>query len=310
MKAYLTALTTTTRLLLGLAALAALLVIGIGMGSPAAQQAEARAPADPEAEARDAAMRAVAESFDAVDVPQALIEQSARIAARVAQLPAHADGPETLVLAIGGEGYQAIFDREARRAAKVLAERSRGPALVISNTADQARSGIVATPGTTALMIDAIGKRARPGDTIILYLTSHGGEDASLSMAAPYIDTPPLTAAQLADALDRAGLRQRIVIISACYAGSWIDALASPTTIVVAAAAADRTSFGCDDTREFTLFGEALLGELAKPELSLATAFARAKTRIAVSEREEDVTPSLPEARVGSAMQAVWTARP
>jgi hypothetical protein len=145
---------------------------------------------------------------------------------------------------------------------------------------------------------------------LIVYLTSHGGEDASIAMDAPYIEFAPMTAADLAKALDAAGYARRIIIISACFAGSWIDRLASPTTIVVAAAAADRTSFGCDDQRQFTLFGEAILGELANPGLSLATAFERAQQRVAASEHAEGIEPSLPLASVGRAMQTLWNQAP
>lgn len=247
--------------------------------------------------------------FEALDLEDALIDQHDRIAARVAALPAHSNHAETMVLAIGGQGYLALFDREAQRAAALLASRSGGPSVVLSNTPAQVASGLLASRRTMAMTMAALGRRARPGDTMIVYLTSHGGPDATIAMDAPYLEFAGLSAGDLAKALDAAGFKRRIVIVSACYAGSWIPAVASPTTIVIAAAAADRTSFGCDDSREYTLFGEALLGELAKPDLSLAEAFGRARNNIAVQERQMRITPSLPLARVGADMQAAWEAR-
>ena len=253
---------------------------------------------------------ALAKRFEPLEIEDALVDQAARITAAVAALPPHGEGAEMPVLAIGGEGYQAIFDREARRAAAVLAARSGGPALVMSNTPEQVEHGLLASRRTVPLALAALGQRQRPGDTLILYLTSHGGEDASISMEAPYIEFAPMTADDLAKALDTAGFKRRIIILSACFAGSWIDRLASPTTIVIAAAAADRTSFGCDDSRQLTVFGEAMLGELAVPGQSLAVAFDRARHRITVAEHSERVTPSLPQARIGSDMQAIWAETP
>jgi hypothetical protein len=261
----------------------------------------------PAPDAAEAAAAAMIKRFEPLEIEDALIDQQARIEARVAALPQHGKAAETLVLAVGGEGYLAVFDREARRAAAVLSARHGGPALVLSNTPEQVESGLLASRRTVALALAALGRRARPGDTLVVYLVSHGGEDASMSMAAPFLEFAPLTAADLATAMDAAGFTRRIVIISACFAGSWIDTLASPTTIVVAAAAADRTSFGCDDSRELTVFGEAMLGELADPALSPAQAFARARSRIAAAEAAAGETASLPEARVGSAMQPIWT---
>lgn len=258
----------------------------------------------------DAAEAAMVKRFEPLEIEDALVDQHARIEAGVAALPAHGEAAETLVLAIGGEGYLALFDREARRAATVLAARHGGPALVLSNTPEQVETGLLASRRTVALALAALGKRARPGDTLVVYLASHGGEDGSISMEAPYIEFAPLTANDLARAMDSAGFTRRIVIISACFAGSWIEPLASPTTIVVAAAAADRTSFGCDDSRELTVFGEALLGELATTNRPLATAFDRARQRIAASERAAAMEPSLPQASIGSAMASAWAGTP
>jgi hypothetical protein len=258
--------------------------------------------------AAEIAEAAIIKRFEPLEIEDALVDQHDRITAAVAALPPHPDSAEMPVLAIGGEGYQAIFDREARRAADVLGARGGGPALVLSNTPEQVESGLLASRRTVPLALAAMGERARPDDTLIVYLASHGGEDASVSMEAPYIEFAPLTADDLAKALDAAGFKRRIIILSACFAGSWIDRLASPTTIVIAAAAADRTSFGCDDSRELTVFGEAMLGELADPGVSLATAFDRAKQRIAATEAAEAVEASLPEARVGAKMAPLWSA--
>lgn len=275
---------------------------------PAASAPLRSTAAIPSAEAAaKAAEAAMIKRFEPLEIEDALVDQAARITAAVAALPARSGGAETVVLAIGGEGYQAIFDREARRAAAVLTARGGGPALVLSNTPEQVENGLLASRRTVPLALAALGKRAQPDDTLIVYLTSHGGEDASISMEAPYIEFAPLTADDLAKALDAAGFKRRIIILSACFAGSWIERLASPTTIVIAAAAADRTSFGCDDSRDLTVFGEAMLGELADPGVSLATAFDRAKQRIAATEAAEAIEPSLPEARVGAMMTPLWS---
>ena len=275
---------------------------------PAASAPMRNVAAIPTAEAAaKAAEAAMIKRFEPLEIEDALVDQAARIDAAIAALPVHPGGTETVVLAVGGEGYQAIFGREARHAADVLTARSGGPALVLSNTPEQVAAGLLASRRTVPMTLTALGKRARSGDTIIVYLASHGGEDASISMEAPYLEFAPLTANEFAKALDASGFTRRIIILSACFAGSWIDRLASPTTIIIAAAAADRTSFGCDDSRELTVFGEAMLGELANPDLTLATAFDRAQQRITATEAAEALEPSLPQARVGADMASLWS---
>ena len=194
---------------------------------PGVRAAVARRSAAPVETADDRRARQVMDSFDELDVASALIDQPARIASAVAGLPPHALGPETFVLAVGGSGWQAIFDREAHRAAAVLTARTGGPALVLSNTATQVRGGLLASPRTVDLAIAAIGHRARLGDTLIVYLASHGGRDAVIAMDAPRLDFADLPARRLAADLDQAGLTRRVVIVSACFGASWIPALAS-----------------------------------------------------------------------------------
>jgi len=116
----------------------------------------------------------------------------------------------------------------------------------------------------------------------------------------------PISSNSLARALKDADVHRRIIVISACFAATWAPALANDNTIVIAAAAKDRTSFGCDDSREITVFGEAFLGSLASPTISLRDAFEQAKRKIAAEETRQDVTPSLPQAFVGRNMTALW----
>ena len=66
-----------------------------------------------------------------------------------------------------------------------------------------------------------------------------------------------LTGEALADALRASGIKWRVIVISACHSGAFIESLKDPYTMVITAAAPDRTSFGCSDDRDLTYFGEA-----------------------------------------------------
>ena len=56
----------------------------------------------------------------------------------------------------------------------------------------------------------------------------------------------------------------KFVVLQACHAGAFAEALAEvPGVVAVMAARRDRTSFGCDPGRELTIFGAAYLRHLA-----------------------------------------------
>ena len=114
-----------------------------------------------------------------------------------------------------------------------------------------------------------------------------------------------LTPPSLKAMLDRSGIQNSVIVVSACHSGSFIPALAGPTRLVIAAAHADRTSFGCDDRREWTYFGEAFFNQALRQETSFKRAFHRAKQLIEQWESKEKLVPSLPQMMGGEALSMV-----
>jgi hypothetical protein len=141
-------------------------------------------------------------------------------------------------------------------------------------------------------------------DVLFLSISSHGAEDPAVIVSNSELPLNDLTDEDLAGALRESGIKWRVIIISACYAGGFIDALRDPQTIVIAAAAADRTSFGCSNDRDLTYFGEAFYRDALPTAHSLREAFDTAKAAIAVREAQERVTPSKPQAYFGAKMEA------
>jgi peptidase C13-like protein len=97
-----------------------------------------------------------------------------------------------------------------------------------------------------------------------------------------------------------------VIVVSACYSGAFIPALANDESAIFTSAAADRTSFGCSDDRDLTEFGEAFIRDAVPQAPSLVAAFDRAKKAIADAERRRNLTESLPQARIGAAISAHW----
>ena len=116
-----------------------------------------------------------------------------------------------------------------------------------------------------------------------------------------------LHATELRTALDDAHTYWRVIIISACYSGSFIDHLKSPTTLIMTAAAADKSSFGCEHTRDWTYFGEALFTEAFPQGLPLIESFYAAKESIDAREKAEGKEPSDPQIWIGEAIKAYLT---
>jgi hypothetical protein len=141
-------------------------------------------------------------------------------------------------------------------------------------------------------------------DVVMIYLTSHGSRDHKLSVEFAPLRLDPLTPEVLKEMLDSAGIKWRIIVVSACYSGGFIDPLKDEYTLIMTASAADRTSFGCGSESNATYFGDALFGHALRVEDSFVKAFAQAKARIEERERVEKLRPSEPQLFVGEAMAA------
>jgi hypothetical protein len=138
----------------------------------------------------------------------------------------------------------------------------------------------------------------------MLYLTSHGGRDHRLAVEFPPLQLEALAPATLKEMLDDAGIRWRIIVVSACYSGGFIEPLKDDYTLIMTASAADRTSFGCGSESEATYFGDALFQHALRFEDSFVKAFEQAKQRIAERERAEKREASNPQIFVGDEMAA------
>src|SRR5207344_2149888 len=98
-------------------------------------------------------------------------------------------------------------------------------------------------------------------DILFLFLTSHGSKDHHFTLEFGRMAFKTLDPPTLRRLLDESGIKRRVIVVSACYSGGFIDALKDDNSLVITAAAADRSSFGCSDKADFTYFGKAYFDE-------------------------------------------------
>ena len=202
-----------------------------------------------------------------------------------------------------------VFSREGALVGRVMAERfdARGRVLQLQNHADTAATLPWATPLNLHRAIDRAAERMdRDDDILFIHLTSHGGRDGHLAAAFGPLTVDEVTPQQLRTWLDDAGVRYRVVSVSACYSGSWIQPLSGPGTLVMTAADAEHTSYGCGRKSELTFFGRAMYDEQLRQTWSFENAHAVARAVIERREKEAGKTDgySNPQIFVGIEVRA------
>ncbi len=203
-----------------------------------------------------------------------------------------------------------VFKREAALVNSVLDERfdAKGRVLQLLNHGATLQTHLWATPLNIERAIEALAsKMDLDNDLLVVYLTSHGGSDFKLAASHWPLDVETLTPQQLRAALDKAGIRNRVIAVSACYSGGWIAPLADAHTLVMTAADATHTSYGCGRLSELTFFGRAMFDEQLRQTHSFTKAFSSAVPLI--KQREIDAGKddgfSNPQISLGSGIKPV-----
>jgi len=231
-----------------------------------------------EAQQREQRRRSSANAEIALYNQRALLTQAINALA-----PRDPDRINLFLLAVGGDGSQEVFRREVEFVRKQFAERfgtgKRTLALVNSRTSVQTLPMATVTSIREALAALA-ARMDRSQDILFVFLTSHGSREHELVLDQNGIDLPYLSAAELGRLLRESGIRWKVVVISACYAGGFLGPLKDDGTLVIAAARHDRQSFGCADENDFTYFGRAYFERALPQASSFQDAFRKAEALV------------------------------
>lgn len=219
--------------------------------------------------------------------------------------------PELYLLAYGGYGGQDVFLHEVESVESLFAGRfgTRGHSVVLVNSPQTLEKHPMATTIALREALAEIGKKMnRDEDVLFLFMTSHGAQDHHFSLElGPYVFNA-LTPQVLRGMLDESGIKNRVILVSACYSGGFIHDLSDPNTLVMSASREDRSSHGCQQGADWTFFGKAYFDEALRHTRSFEKAFDEARAIVAAREKQENVTPSEPQIAVGSGIRPVLAA--
>ncbi|HTC52176.1 MAG TPA: C13 family peptidase [Steroidobacteraceae bacterium] len=239
--------------------------------------------------------------------PAAEVQRQSLISAVDRMDRGNAAAGDVYFVGFAGFGEQKVFRKEAELAQQVFAARyatDRRSLLLVNDIHDR-RTYPLASFDNLRLAVNAIGRRMHPDrDTLVLMLTSHGNDEDGIAITNGKMPEDALSPQDVRKILNESHIRWRIIIVSACYSGIFIPVLKNDSSLIMTAADARHSSFGCDDTRDLTYFGEALLRDALPHACALDQAYADMAAIIHRREAEEDEIHSNPQLFVGPRMAA------
>jgi len=200
---------------------------------------------------------------------------------------------------------QDVFLNEMRSTRAVLDERfdTRGHSLLLANDPRSAEELPVASTSSLRRALRALGaKMNRDEDVLFLYLTSHGSEAGLAVRFGDHVafDDERITPSDIVTMLDDARIRWRVLVVSGCQSGVFVEPLRSPDSLVVTAASESHPSYGCAVGRAATDFGALVVDELRRKR-SIDAALDAAVRRATEADSTRDV-PARPRIARGDAI--------
>jgi len=204
------------------------------------------------------------------------------------------------IVLIAGDNSLKVFDNAITAfRARLLSRQGIVPTNITRLSASATRAS--QSKASLTNIVDTIADmHPAPNQACLVYATSHGVEEGGLYLSA---SKGPLSPLALNLALTAGcGDAPTIVIVSACFSGQFAaPPMTRPNRIILTAARPDRTSFGCQAGRIYTVYDQCLLTAL-DTAADWHQLHALAKTCVAAEENREQVLPSEPQAWFGTAI--------
>ncbi len=205
---------------------------------------------------------------------------------------------------VGFAGDAAVpgFRSDVEAARRVMDARwdTGGRSIVLLNDPRTLLTDPIATLSNLRDTLDEFAAAMDPDEDIaMVYLAARDSAAGELDVRLPPLELMPISPSRLRGAFDDAGIRYRVVVVSACRAGGFVDELADDDTAVVVASRDGGRRGDCGPDGDATAFGAAFFGDGMQKATGLAEAFDVARASF------ERRSPSArPERRIGPGIAA------
>ena len=208
-------------------------------------------------------------------------------------------------VAFGADAREDVVLNEMRSTAQLLDERfdTKERSIVLLNHRRTVRQVPLANLHNLGRALEEIGKRIDPEEDIVfLYLSTPGMKELEINPTFEPLEFLPIHASQIRRMMDDAGIKWRVVVLSACRTDGFAERLRNDYTAVITAARDGNRAYGCRGAGKFTYFGKAFFDLALKRGFSIPAAFDEAAKFLAEREDAENRRPSLPQMRLGASI--------
>jgi len=217
-------------------------------------------------------------------------------------LPSRKNITDLYFVGFGSYAPEDVFMKEVNYAKDLFDRKfdTKGRSVALINNYKTVNDVPLASRTNLGMVLQHLGKVINKDDDVVfMYLTSHGSKKHRLSVDFNPLRLNTIGPNDLKSYLDESGIKWRVLIVSACYSGGFVEPLKDQYTVVMTASAPDKQSFGCGSKSEFTYFGNAIFREQLSKKFNFLSAFENALISIKKREKREKREPSMPQLYIG-----------
>lgn len=212
--------------------------------------------------------------------------------------PSTPDKIDLYMVSFASYGYQNVFMNEAEFSKNLFDSRfgTNGRSLALINNHKKVKEVPLASVTNLERSLEYIADiMDKQQDILFLFLTSHGSSDHTLSVSLRGLPLNDLPAKKLSEIIKKTGIKWKVLVVSSCYSGGFINQLKDDYTLIMTASKSDHVSFGCSDEAEFTYFGRAFFKNSLANTPSFIAAFNMAAKLVSNWEDQEEYSHSEPQ---------------
>ncbi|MCF8778052.1 C13 family peptidase [Vibrio sp. IRLE0018] len=205
-------------------------------------------------------------------------------------LPQRTDKADLYFVGFAADSSIGVFRKEVTYSQQLFDDKfgTEGRSVALINSSQTSDQLPMATAENLDATLKAVGKIIDPEqDVVFLFLTGHGAYSQGVVTDYWPHHQGLIEPKMLKESLNQAGIKWKVVVVSACFSGQFADELADLYTLVITASNPNQPSFGCTSGADFTYFGEAFFKDQLTQTTNFEEAFLLAKA--AITERENNM---------------------
>lgn len=237
-------------------------------------------------------------------MPEWHLAQHDKLSKALAKIAPQRKGIVDAYVVVIGLDSDPVFKKETAEVLNVLQRRfgasTRSIRLAAGSGTDDADAPQGSPPNLAIALASIAAKMDLDEDVLVFYSTSHGSKELGLVYRDGEEGFGVIAPKRLKLLFDELNFKRRILLLSACYSGTFVRELANDDSVIVTAASSSRPSFGCAPGNDWTFFGDALINNAMRKAQPIAKAVAEATGLIALWEAKLGLEPSNPQVSIGS----------